>query len=464
LDDLTRGWVPPHPEPGDPSRPFWLRLWRGFHCWFALLCRYDYELPLGSMRFLGRQFFVVNAPQPVRRVMVDEVEAFPKHPYTSWTLQPLIGEAIFSVNGAQWQQQRRLMDQAFQLAQLQRAFPRMAEACAASLARLAPLADGRPVEIDQEMTLVTADVIVRTLTSAALSPEEAAPIFAAFAAYQQRAARALVWRLLRWPKLLLEQGLLQAAAPIRAWMAAAVDHRLACAQPPNDMLQALIEACDPASGARFGREALVDQLCFLFLAGHETSASSLGMAVYLLSCCPELQQRLRQERQEALGDSRRPLAYADLRQLEWHGAVFNETLRLYPPVSFFIREASRNTELGGQRCPMGALLTISPWLIQRHRDHWPDPDCFRPERFLSSAGDREQRLARDAFLPYGLGPRKCPGAAFAQQEAVLVLAELLERFTVLPVPEHTPDLVGRLTLRSRNGIRVRLVPRFKTAR
>ncbi|MCP9881029.1 cytochrome P450 [Cyanobium sp. Alchichica 3B3-8F6] len=74
------------------------------------------------------------------------------------------------------------------------------------------------------------------------------------------------------------------------------------------------------------------------------------------------------------------------------------------------------------------------------------------------------RLARDAFLPYGLGPPKCPGAAFAQQEAVLVLAELLERFTVLPVPEHTPDLVGRLTLRSRNGIRVRLVPRFKTAR
>jgi cytochrome P450 len=115
--------------------------------------------------------------------------------------------------------------------------------------------------------------------------------------------------------------------------------------------------------------------------------------------------------------------------------------------------------LAGERCPIGSLLTVSPWLIQRHRRHWPDPDRFRPERFLRTASAAEQQLARDAFLPYGLGPRKCPGAAFAQQEAVLVLAELLERFVIAPVVEHRPELVGRLTLRSRNGIQVRLLRR-----
>ena len=201
-------------------------------------------------------------------------------------------------------------------------------------------------------------------------------------------------------------------------------------------------------------------MCVLFLAGHETSASALGMAVYLLGCFPEVQQRLRAEVLEVLGSRAgapdRPLGFEDLRQLSYGAAIFNETLRLYPPLSFFSRESQGNTELAGSRCPMRALVTISPWVIQRHEQHWSEPNAFRPERFLSDANADDRRWARDAFLPYGLGPRKCPGAAFAQQEALLVLAELVRRFEVLPDPGHEPELVARLTLRSRNGIRVRL--------
>jgi cytochrome P450 len=225
-------------------------------------------------------------------------------------------------------------------------------------------------------------------------------------------------------------------------------------------LQALIAARDPETSARFSREELVDQVCFLFLAGHETSASALGMAVYLLGCFPEVQQRLRAEVLQVLasgaGAPDRPLGFEDLRQLSYGAAIFNETLRLYPPLSFFSRESQANTELAGSRCPMRALVTLSPWVIQRHEQYWSEPNAFRPERFLSDANADDRRWARDAFLPYGLGPRKCPGAAFAQQEALLVLAELVRRFEVLPDPEHEPELVSRLTLRSRNGIRVRL--------
>jgi cytochrome P450 len=105
---------------------------------------------------------------------------------------------------------------------------------------------------------------------------------------------------------------------------------------------------------------------------------------------------------------------------------------------------------------MRALVALSPWVIQRHEQHWSEPNAFRPERFLSDANADDRRWGRDAFLPYGLGPRKCPGAAFALQEALLVLAELVRRYELLPDPGPAPDLVGRLTLRSRNGIRVRL--------
>ena len=317
------------------------------------------------------------------------------------------------------------------------------------------------------MTLVTADVIVRTILSRPLDEAEAAAIFESFGRYQKRAGRALMLRFLRLPRKRLQGYLATHAAPIRNWIAAAIDARLEGPQKTgvtsgafsNDLLQALIEARDPETGQGFSREELLDQVCFLFLAGHETSASSLGMAVYLLSCFPEAQQRLRAEVQSVLGGSERPLGFDDLRSLAYGSALFNETLRLYPPVSFFIRESLQDTELAGSRCPMRALVTLSPWVIQRHEQHWSDPNAFRPERFLAeTATADERRWARDAYLPFGLGPRKCPGAAFALQEALLLLAELVRRFEVLPDGEHVPELVARLTLRSRNGIRVRLSP------
>ena len=458
--------VYPPPQPYTPN--FLRRIRRGLYSWFGLLNEWDFRIPVGALRFMGLNLLLVNEPAAVRQVLVSEVEAFPKHPYMLWILEPLIGRGIFAVNGEEWAQQRRLLDQAFQMAQLQRVMPQMAAACQASLARLeaqaaGDLVAGRSVDADAEMTLVTADVIVRTILSRSLEGAEAEAIFAAFTRYQKRAGRALMLRLLRLPRRPLQGYLARDAAPIRAWLAAAIDARLnapAGHAPGDDLLAALIEARDPETGACFSREELVDQVCVLFLAGHETSASALGMAVYLLGCFPEVQQRLRAEVLEVLGSRAgapdQPLGFEDLRQLSYGAAIFNETLRLYPPLSFFIRESQVNTELAGSRCPMRALVTISPWVIQRHEQHWSEPNAFRPERFLSDANADDRRWARDAFLPYGLGPRKCPGAAFAQQEALLVLAELVRRFEVLPDLEHEPELVARLTLRSRNGIRVRL--------
>ena len=476
---------PVYPKPAPYKKHFFWRLLKGLHSWFGLLSDVDFQIPIGSVQFLGLNLFLVNEPATVKRLMVDEVEQFPKHPYTLWILEPLIGRAIFSVNGPEWARQRRLVDQAFQVAQLRRVLPQMQGAVQAMVARLdaalAAAASSEPVtvEIDEAMTLVTADVIVRTILSRPLEAAEAAGIFDAFARYQRRAGQALMLRLLRLPQDKLQAYLGRHARTIRQWIAAAIDARLAdsasaaaapgaaAPTPPADLLQALIDARDPDSGDRFSREELLDQVCFLFLAGHETSASSLGMAVYLLSCFPEAQARLRAEVMELLvsqaGAPDRPLTFDDLRQLPYAAAVFNETLRLYPPVSFFIRESQQDGELVDRRCPMRSLVTISPWVIQRQEGQWPQPHAFEPERFLTSAASssspdsaRDRQLARDVWLPFGLGPRKCPGAAFALQEALLVLAELVRRYELLPADGPQPDLVGRLTLRSRNGIRVKL--------
>ena len=467
---MSPGNQPTSPELAPYTPNFLRRLLRGLGSWLNLLSEWDFRIPLGSVQFLGLNLFLVNEPALVRRLMVDEVEAFPKHPYTLWMLEPLIGRGVFSVNGQEWAQQRVLVDQALQVAQLRRVFPQMQAACGASMERLGgavgAMGQEVAVEMGEEMTLYTADVIVRTILSKALEPGEAAEIFAAFGRYQKRAGRALMLRFLRLPQGALQRYLAAHAAPIRAWIAAAVDERLQQPDPGqhNDLLAALIAARDPETGARFDRDALVDQVCVLFLAGHETSASALAMATYLLSRFPLAQQRLHleveaiQQGRTAQGqDPAAPLSIDDLRQLPYGAAILNETLRLYPPLSFFIREARGTTALAESRCPMRSLVTISPWVIQRHEHHWIDPDGFRPERFLAdTASPQEKQWAKDAFLPFGLGPRKCPGAAFALQEALLVLAELVRRYELLPDPGHQPELVARLTLRSANGVRLRL--------
>ncbi len=459
---------PPWPKPLPYTANIFQRLARGWKSWLDLLNEWDFRIPIGELNLLGLPVFLVNEPQLVREILVEDVDNFPKHPYTLWILEPLIGRAIFSVNGDEWAWQRRLIDQAFQVAKLKRVFPAMAEATKSLIERLTKYGSEYPIDIDKEMTLVTADVITRTILSRPLEEGEAKEIFEAFARYQRRAGRALVMRFLHLPRGLVQLSLRRDAKIIRKWIKSAIEERLKyqsknvakSSSNPSDILDCLIMAHDQESDRKFTLEELVDQVCFLFLAGHETSASSLGIATWLLAISPAVQDKLREEvhqvtSKQSLDESIGP---NELKKLNYCSAVFNETLRLYPPVSFFIRERTESETLlktpnQTSKCPVGALLTLSPWVIQRHEKHWQSPEEFQPERFLE---EKETKWFREAFLPFGMGPRKCPGAAFAQQEAVLVLAELVRRFKVLPVKGHTPNLIGRLTLRSANGIRLRL--------
>ena len=460
--------TPPWPKPLPYTANLLRRLARGWTSWFGLLNEWDFRIALGELNLLGLRVFLVNDRALVRRVLIEEVENFPKHPYTLWILEPLIGRAIFSVNGEEWARQRRLIDQAFQAAQLERVYPAMAAATDAMLERLdqelAQQPDamrGAVVDIEAAMTWVTADVIVRTILSRPLQADEAREVVEAFGRYQRRAARALVLRFLHLPRRWVQRSLQRDAGVIRRWIQGVIEERLAAPDAAaDDLLAYLMAAHDPVSGTSFSAEELVDQVCFLFLAGHETSASALSSACWLLALDPTCQQRFWAEVDGVAEEG--GLAPERLRKLDYGAAVFQETLRLYPPVSFFIRERqSSETTLQASRCPVGSLLTFSPWVIHRHEDHWPEPNQFRPERFLlDSSSSEERRLSREAWLPYGLGPRKCPGAAFAQQEALLVLAELIGKYQLLPANEDIgPEWVGRLTLRSANGVLLRLVPR-----
>ena len=121
------------------------------------------------------------------------------------------------------------------------------------------------------------------------------------------------------------------------------------------------------------------------------------------------------------------------------------------PCKHFARESLHECPMRDKTVPAGASVVIAPWLIQRHRKLWADPDLFDPDRY---ANDGSRESLRNAYLPFGMGQRVCMGAAFAQQEGALILASVARHFRLLPVPGHVPEPVGRLTIRSANGVRL----------
>ncbi|HSW18543.1 MAG TPA: cytochrome P450 [Ramlibacter sp.] len=418
----------------------------------------SYAMRMGEIHLPGMDLYMVNDPPLVRQVMEDSAGNFPKSEMIGEALGPLLGESIFTTNGAQWRRQRQMMNPAFAQARLNVSFPVMREATAAMMERLAQLPSGAEYDLEVEMTHVTADIIFRTIFSTPMEGADARRIFEAFARFQALAPRLLLpsiygvrWLVFPWDVWRSRR----AAREIRGLLAKLVkprfDAQRAGKAGPVDILQAFMDARDDKTGEPFGFDELVDQVAMLFLAGHETSASALTWASWMLAHSPHIQERMRAEHMAVVGD-REPEVH-DMKQLSLTWNVFRETLRLFPPVGFIARTAVQGCPMRNKQVPAGATIVVAPWLIQRHREIWPQPDAFDPDRYND---DASREPLREGYLPFGMGPRVCLGAAFALQEAALILSSLTRQYRLEPVPGHEPQPVGRLTIRSANGVRLRL--------
>jgi cytochrome P450 len=451
-------FTPPWPQPLLRKPGLWRRFFLGWHSWVHTLFAGAYTMKLGQTRLPRFSVFMVNEPALVRRVLGAGGDDFPKHGLLSDMLGALVGSSVFSANGAAWRRQRAMVNPAFAHTNLARAFPVMLAASQDLVVRMRGLAgQGAVVAIDPLMTHVTADIIFRTLFSVPLGQQDALAIHRAFERYQRHAQRSAVLGLYRLPRLGFAWRAARAARAIRAVFEPLVAARLAAssgqaagqAAGQADILDALIAARDAETGEGFSARELVDQIAVLFLAGHETSASALGWALYLLAACPPWQARVRAEVMECVeGGGLDPVR---LKGCEALRNVFRETLRLYPPVSFLPRASARAVTLRDKAVSPRDLLIVAPWLIHRNPELWSCPHAFDPDRFT-----REEEAVRGAFLPFGQGARLCVGAGFAMQEAMVVLAQVLRHVRLEPAGE--PEVVSRLTLRARGGIHLRLTP------
>jgi cytochrome P450 len=443
------GWVPfvPPYTPPWPALPSLVRaMLRGDGDLLSLLPAEAYRMKIGPLGYSRRSIVVVNEPAMVREVLSDPNGIFPKSDLMVHALEPLIGDSIFVSSGATWKRQREMIDPALSMMRVNRAYPAMEAGCANAEAELDRCArDGRPLSLDLAMSHLTADIICRTVFSTTLQTKTAHDVFEAFTVFERSVAEVEIRRLIwdkAWTRAPQKNDVLEACRVIRQHLGELLDTHLAAGASFDDIAAQVIAARDDLGGKAFTREELIDQLGVLFLAGHETSASALTWAFAILATQPALVARLRAEVEEVTGGG--PIEFHHIKRLTLTRNIFRETLRLYPPITFLPRIANEATQLGGYRLKRGALVMIAPWVLHRHRLYWRDPNRFDPDRFLP---EREGEITSGAYIPFGIGPRICAGAAFATIEATLLIARLFRRYDwKLTAPERIRP-AARLTTR-----------------
>ena len=452
--------IPPKPLP----RPDKVSLWRYFRLFRRdILSAQPARLYRAWMAEFRTPFFrsyMCNDPALVDLVLKQCPANFPKSTRIAEGLRPLLGQSVFVTNGAQWERQRRIIDPAFEGGRLRDTFPAIWAAGMAMVARLASKAEGQAVEMEFETSHAAADVIFRTLFSIPIENAVAGAVFHEFRAHQQAQPVVNLGALLplpHWFPRFHSRATRQTAARIRRLITDLTTARaaeIATGTAPDDLATKIMTLPDPETGQRFDTDEMVDQVAIFFLAGHETSASALAWALYLLATHPEWQERLAQEAQAELTDAQ---DFGQLGRLKTARAVFREALRLYPPVPMMVRETRCPVRLRDREAPAGAQLVLSPWHLHRHVRIWDQPDAFDPARFDTENG--KQGL-RSAYIPFSAGARVCPGAGFAMVEGPLLLAQLLRAYRVTALPDRIPEPVAYLTVRAKNGIWLRLEPRI----
>lgn len=450
---------PFHPKPYKDKASTLLTFLLKRRSWLDGLYERSYQMQTGYVKMPNFDLYVINDPKEVKRIMIDEVKEFPKSAFLHELLSPLLGESIFTTNGETWSRQRELLRPSFEMARISRVFNLMSEAVKDMMDRFARYANGAIIEVDEAMTFVTADVIFRTIMSSKLDEQKGKKILYAFADFQEQSVRTAMRRMFHFPKwlsyILGDRKRLKAGETIRGILSEIIKPRYdAVNEGKNlgneDILESLLLVIDAKTNQRFSFEEILDQVAMLFLAGHETTASSLTWTLYLLSLYPNEQERAYQEVMQVLDGQEIEISH--IKQFKFLTNIFKESLRLYPPVGFFAREAHKDLQIRDKNIKKGSGVVVAPWLIHRHKHFWDNPDGFDPSRF-----DREYR--KDTYFPFGIGERICIGQAFAMQEAILILASILKVYKLELEEGFVPDVVGRLTIRSANGMNIKFSKR-----
>jgi enediyne biosynthesis protein E7 len=385
--------------------------------------------------------YVVHHPEDVKRVLVANYRNYTKGTGID-RIKLLLGKGIMTSEGELWKRQRAMMQPCFHRRVITRFADLIAQANDRFLARCEALAArGEPVNVTEEMSDLTLEIVMRSLIGRDLervTQELGANPFEVVAkdsarnlqfVYKFRSLTSLVQRL--------------------------IARRRAEPQEEHfDYLAMLLSARDKETGQPMSDGALIDEILTLIVAGHETTASGLNWTWYLLSQHPEAEARLHAEL-----DAAPELPAPSLLQVEalaFTQQVINEALRLYPPGWVLSRRTLEADVLGGYVVPPRTNVLLPLYLVHRHPRFWKDPEAFWPERF---APEHEAERPRFAYMPFAAGPRHCIGEALALFEMFMHLYKVARRYRLRYVPDKPLELEAGINLRTRHPLHMRLEAR-----
>ena len=384
-----------------------------------------YEEDVIQGRFFGRSSFILNTPDAIRHVLVDNYENYTRTPAGIRVLRPVLGEGLLIAEGRAWKHQRRTLAPAFTPRAVTTLVPHMIAVTDETIAKLQEKS-GEPVDLRETMQRMTLEIAGRTMFSFGM--DRHGPALRDFVMeYGEKLARPHFLDLLlplSWPS---PQDFSRARFRKRwtHFVGTLMAERRAAGKnegaPPRDLFDLMVAARDPESGEAFTDAQLGDQVATMVLAGHETTATALFWSLYLLALDPATQDELAAEVEGANANGA-----LDIDRLKFTRAVVDETMRLYPPVFLIARAAAAPDTIAGLPVRKNDVILIAPWLLHRHEKLWRDPNAFIPSRFMPPSPPPD----RFAYLPFGVGARICIGSHFALVEATLALAKIIAAFRV----------------------------------
>jgi enediyne biosynthesis protein E7 len=403
------------------------------------------------LRMGPKTLYLFNHPDHAKHVLSENFANYHKGLGLAHARRAL-GDGLLTSEGDLWRRQRRAVQPAFTRERVAAAATVIADEADRMLARWRA-APATTINLVTEMTQLTLGVLGKSLLNADLSA--AGDIGPAFEAVQDQAMFEMVTlnAVPPWLPLPRQLRFRRARRELDHLVSTLVtEHGSRADHTADDLLSRLIDSLPPQSGAQ-GRRQLRDELVTLLLAGHETTASTLGWTWYLVSQHPEVSSRLHAEALEVLGD--RLPTYADLARLTYTTQVVEEAIRLYPPVWMLSRRAVAADEIGGYPIPAGADVLICPYTVHRNPRFWHAPETFDPERFRPDIATARPRYA---YIPFGAGPRFCVGSNLGLLEAVLVVAMMAREFRLTLASTRPVVPEPMLSLRLRGGLPVTVAP------
>lgn len=435
IASVRRPIVPPAPPRAPDDMSFFGRLSVIRHNMIATWGQRAYEEEVIKGRFFFRNSFILNQPDAIRHVLLSNYENYSRTPAGIRMLRPVLGNGLLIAEGHSWTFQRRTLAPAFTPRATANLVPHMTAVLDETIAKL-DTHTGAPVDLREIMQRMTLEIAGRTMFSFGM--DRHGPTLRNFVMeYGERLGRPYFLDMVlpvSWPTP-MDFARARFRKRWTEFVAMLIAERRKIGKkdgaPPRDLFDLMDEARDPETGKGFSDEQLVDEVATMILAGHETTATALFWALYLLALDPETQEEVASETRGEHLDS-----MADIDRQKFTRAVIDETMRLYPPAFLVARAAREKDNAAGVEIGKGDIIMIAPWLLHRHEKLWDQPNAFIPKRFMS-----KEAPDRFAYLPFGAGPRVCIGAPFAQAESVLALARLIGAFRIeladrIPVIPH----------------------------